>query len=128
MKRFVSRMAITLVVCALLSTTALAAGKSSLKSKHITVGVDFVVGDTLVKKGTYKWTFNKKTNELTITAKDKTVVAKTVARLEKRDKAAIGTHLVFAERGGNKALISLAFPGDSQDIVIDSRGIEVAVQ
>jgi len=122
-------MVIALVVCALLGTTALADGKSKgLKSKTITVGMDFVVGNTMVKKGTYKWTFNKTTNELTITSKDKTVVAKTVARLEKREKAAIGTHLVFADRGGNQALISLAFPGDNQDIVIDSRAIEVAVQ
>ena len=122
MKKFASRMVIALVVCALMGTTALA----GVKSKTVTVGVDFVVGNTMVKKGTYKWSFNSDTNELTIIAKDKSVVAKTVARLEKRDKAASGTEIILAQKGQNQALISIAFHGDRQNIVVDSRGLEVA--
>lgn len=125
MKKFAVRMMIAFVVCALMGSAALAK-KSTIKSRTVSIGVDFVVGNTLVKRGTYKMKFDSKTNELTILAKDKTVVAKTIARLEKREKAATGTDIVLAQSGGNQALVSIAFAGDSQNIVIDARGVEVA--
>lgn len=122
MKKFAVHMIVALVVCALAGNAALA----KVKSKTITVGVDFMVGNTLVKKGTYKWSFNTETNELTIVAKDKTVVAKTSARLENRQTEAPGTDVVLAQRGGSQILISIAFPGDSQNIVVQAGGPETA--
>ena len=122
MKKFGISLFVGLVVFALAGTVALA----KVKSKTITVGVDFVVGNTLVKKGTYKWNFDTETNELTIVAKDNSVAAKTNARLEKREKSASGTDIVFAQRGGNQALVSLAFHGDMQNIVVASSGAEMA--
>jgi hypothetical protein len=122
MKKFAVHMIIALVVCALAGNAALA----KVKSRTITVGVDFVVGNTLVKKGTYKWSFDTQTNELSIIAKDKTVAAKTVARLEKRQSAASGTDVVLAQKGESQMLISIAFPGDSQNIVVQAGGPETA--
>lgn len=122
MKKFAVHMMIALVVCALAGNAALA----KVKSKTITVGVDFVVGNTLVKKGTYKWRFDTETNELTLIAKDKTVAAKTIAHLEKRQSVASGTDVVLAQRGGNQMLVSIAFPGDSQNIVVQAGGPEMA--
>lgn len=122
MKKFAVRMIIALVVCALAGNAALA----KVKSRTITVGVDFVVGNTLVKKGTYKWSFDTQTNELSIIAKDKTVAAKTTARLEKRQSAAPGTDVVLAQKGGSQMLISLAFPGDSHNIVVQAGGPDMA--
>ncbi len=122
MKKFSVHMMIALLVCALASNAALA----KVKSKTITVGVDFVVGNTLVKKGTYKWSFDTETNELSIIAKDKTVAAKTVAHLEKRQAVASGTDVVLAQKGANQMLISVAFPGDSQNIVVQMGGPEMA--
>ena len=122
MKKFGISLLVGLVVCALAGTAALA----KVKSKTITVGMDFIVGNTLVKKGTYKWNFDTETNELTIVAKDNSVAAKTNARLEKREKSASGTDIVFAQRGGNQALVSLAFHGDMQNIVVASSGAEMA--
>jgi hypothetical protein len=122
MKKFAVRMIVALVVCALVGNAALA----KVKSKTITVGVDFMVGNTLVKKGTYKWRFDTETNELTIVAKDKTVVARTIARLENRQSEAPGADVVLAQKGGNQILISIAFPGDSQNIVVQTGGPEMA--
>ena len=122
MKKLAVHMMIALVVCALAGNAALA----KVKSKTITVGVDFVVGNTLVKKGTYKWRFDTQTNELTIIAKDKSVVAKTTAHLEKRQAAAPGTDVILAQKGGSQILVSLAFPGDSHNIVVQAGGLETA--
>jgi hypothetical protein len=122
MKKFAVQMMIALVVCALAGNAALA----KVKSRTITVGVDFVVGNTLVKKGTYKWSFDTSTNELTVTAKDKTVVAKTIAHLEERKTTSFGTDVVLAQKGSNQMLISIAFAGESQNIVVQSDGVETA--
>jgi hypothetical protein len=115
MKRFAVRLIIALMVCALASSAALA----KVKSKTITVGLDFAVGDKLVKRGTYKFSFDDKTNELTILDKDKTVVAKTAARVEKRQQEATGMDVVLAQKGDKQALVSVAFYGESENIVVN---------
>jgi hypothetical protein len=122
MKKFSVRMIIALVVCALAGNAALA----KVKSKTISVGVDFMVGTTLVKKGTYKWSFDTQTNELSIIAKDKTVAARTIARLEKRQAVASGADVVLAQKGVSQMLVSVAFPGDDQNIVVQTGGPEMA--
>lgn len=114
MKKFAVHFVIALMVCALAGTAALA----KVKSKTITVGMDFVVGDTLVKRGTYKFSFDDKTNELTITAKDKTVVARVAARVEKRQQEATGMDIVLAQKGDKQSLVSVAFYRDSDNIVV----------
>ncbi|HEY0379656.1 MAG TPA: hypothetical protein VGC87_22245 [Pyrinomonadaceae bacterium] len=114
MKKFAVHLIIALAVCALTSSAALA----KVKSRTITVGLDFAVGDTLIKKGTYKFSFDDKTNELTITARDKTVVAKVTARLEKRQQEATGMDLVLAQKGDKQALVSIAFYRESENIVV----------
>ncbi len=115
MKKFAVNLIIALAVCALTSSAALA----KVKSKTITVGMDFVVGETLVKKGTYKFSFDDKTNELSIIAKDKTVVAKVAARIEKRQQEATGMDLVLAQKGDQQALVSIAFYRDTDNIVVN---------
>jgi hypothetical protein len=116
MKKFAVRLVIALMVCALASSATLA----KVKSKTITVGMDFVVGDTLVKRGTYKFSFDDKTNELTITAKDKTVVARVAARIEKRQQEATGMDVVLAQKGDKQALVSIAFYRETENIVVQN--------
>ncbi|HLL70726.1 MAG TPA: hypothetical protein VK363_04790 [Pyrinomonadaceae bacterium] len=78
MKKNLHRIALAFVVCTLLSaSTALAGGKS----KRVIFDTDVMVGDTLVKKGSYKVTFDEQTGMLTIMS-GRDVVAKTSARLE----------------------------------------------
>ena len=123
MKKFAVGMILALVVCALAGNAVEAA---KVKSKTVSVGVDFVVGDTLVKKGTYKFSFDTESNELTVMSKDKAVVAKTAARLEDRKKAASAVDIVLAQKGQSQMLISIAFAGDSQNIVLQSNGVQTA--
>ena len=114
MKKFAVHLILALMVCALTSGAA----QAKVKSKTITVGLDFVVGDTLVKKGTYKFSFDDKTNELSVIARDKTVVARVAARLEKRQQEATVMDIVLAQKGDRQALVSIAFRQESQNIVV----------
>jgi hypothetical protein len=123
MKKFAVSMILALVVCALAGNAVEAA---KVKSKTVSVGVDFVVGDTLLKKGTYKFSFDTESNQLTVMTKDKAVVAKTAARLEDRKKDASAVDIVLAQKGQNQMLISIAFAGDSQNIVVQSNGVQTA--
>ncbi|HEY9402780.1 MAG TPA: hypothetical protein VIQ24_08800 [Pyrinomonadaceae bacterium] len=77
MKKNLQRVVFALALCALFNFSALAAGKS----KMVTFDRDVIVGDTLVKKGSYKVTFDKQTNVLTI-KNGKKIVARAAARLE----------------------------------------------
>jgi hypothetical protein len=123
MKKFSVRLVIALVVCALSGSMALA----KVRSNTVTFGKDFVVGETLVKKGTYKLSYDDNTNELTVISKDKTVVAKIAGRVEARKNTNLGMEIILAPKGENQALIRLAFPGDSRNIVVDASGSQAAM-
>lgn len=125
MKKSLVRIIIALVVCALSGSMALA--KNKVRNTTATFGVDFMVGDTLVKKGTYKLSFDEKKRELTVMTKDKSIVAKTVAHLENRKTSSFGMEIILTQKGENHALISLAFPGDSENIVLDVRNTQAAL-
>jgi hypothetical protein len=76
MRQYLLRIALTLALCALLASAALAGGRS----KTVTFDQDMTVGGTLLKRGTYKVTFDDRTNELTFKRGGK-VVAKAAAHL-----------------------------------------------
>jgi hypothetical protein len=80
MKKNLQRIAFALVaLCTLLNaSSALAGGKNR---QQITFSTDVLVGDTLVKKGTYEVSFDEQASVLTI-KRGGEVVAKTSARLE----------------------------------------------
>jgi hypothetical protein len=88
----------------------------------ITFGQNFAVGGTAVKAGTYKVSFDDKTNELTLVDKKKAVVAKVTAHLEDRKDKDDHLETVMADKAGSQALVRLAFPGDRQSIVINEGG------
>lgn len=78
MKKNLYRIAFALVaLCTLLDASALAGGKS----KRVTFNTDVLVGDTLVKKGSYEVTFDEQTSVLTV-KRGSEVVAKASARME----------------------------------------------
>ncbi|HEY0005058.1 MAG TPA: hypothetical protein VGB17_09630 [Pyrinomonadaceae bacterium] len=78
MKRILRKAILTLVALTMLGSMALA----KTKTKEITFERNVMVGSTLVKPGTYKAAFDEETGELTL-SKNKKVVAKTTAKLEK---------------------------------------------
>ena len=90
----------SLVLCTLLGSVALAGGKS----KNVTFNQDIKVGDTLVKKGTYVVTFDEQTNELTIRNNNKKVIAKTTGRLEERKSANQVSYLTAKDKESNLML------------------------
>lgn len=125
MKKYAARMIVALLVCALSGSIAFA--KTKVRSSTATFGVDFMVGDTLVKKGTYKLSFDIKKSELTVIAKDKTVVAKTIAHFEARTSSSLGMEVMLAQKGANQSLVSVAFPGMDKNIVLDAGGSQAAL-
>lgn len=115
MKKNFYRVTLVLALCASFSLSALASGKS----KKVTFTEDIRVGETVVKKGSYKVTFDEQTNVLTIN-RDKEVVAKVSARAEdfrhkgernisyRTDGAASSLSLQAVNMGGNFAIIGSA--------------------
>lgn len=82
MKKNLHRIVITLVaICTLLNAaTALAGGKS----KRVNFRTDVMVGETLVKKGSYEVSFDEQSSVIKI-KRNGEVVAKAKARLEEID-------------------------------------------
>ncbi|HYY98992.1 MAG TPA: hypothetical protein VE642_10395 [Pyrinomonadaceae bacterium] len=109
-------------VCAALALAVcvLAAGVAAAKPKTrtLTFGSDFWVGSTPVKAGTYKLTYDDKTGEVTIADKT-TTLARTTVKVEQRGKSKAGWDVVLAPKGDGLTLVSIAFPGDSQRLVVD---------
>ena len=117
MKNFVNRFALAIMLCALASVVSLADGKR----KEVTFPTDVTVSGTLVKKGTYTLNFDEQTGELTIIENKKTI-AKTTARLEKRQDKALQTKVNTITQGDSEILRSIAFRGDSQAFVVAEGG------
>ena len=113
MRKHSVRAALALALC--LATAGVAAAKA--KTKTLTFGTDFWVGSTLVKAGTYKVSYDDKAGEVSISDKKETVARATV-KAELREKSKAGWDVVLAPKGGGVALVSLAFPGDNQNLVV----------
>ena len=112
MKRLSTTILVALLVCAASAATA----SAKVRSRVHTVGLDFVVAGTTVKAGTYRFSFDDKTNELTvIDRKTKEVVARADARAEGRrgELHALGLQLVGD--ASPKTLAGIAF--DRNDFV-----------
>jgi hypothetical protein len=106
MKKSLHRIAMSLVLCTLLGSAALAGGKS----KNVTFNQDIKVGDTLVKKGTYVVTFDEKTNELTIRSDNK-IVAKTTGRIEEYKSANAVAYMTAKDKESNLMLSGVKMGG-----------------
>lgn len=113
MKNLVGRTAIALVVCLLTGVVALA---GQIK-KEVTFSEDVTINGARVEKGTYKLRFDEETGELSIMDGKKTV-AKTTARIEKRDKEAMRTVVGAINKGDTNELRSITFRGESQSFVV----------
>ena len=108
-------------ICAALAAAlvALSVGTASakVKTRKLTFGSDFWLGDTLVKRGTYSVSYDDKTNEISIADKQNTI-AKAPARAEKREHESYAWDVTLAPKGDGQALVRLAFPGDKQTLVV----------
>lgn len=113
MRKMINLVVIVAVVCLLSTMTVF--GKD--KSEFINLPQDVVINGTLVKKGAYKLKFDEKTGELLL-MKGSKVVAKTSARLEKREDKADRTEFNTTNTGSQSELRGITFRGDSEKIVL----------
>ena len=113
MKKNFQRIAFTLVaLCTLLNASALAGGKGK---QRITFSTDVLVGDTLVKKGTYDVTFDEQTSVLTI-KRGNEVVAKTSARLEEAKSKSSFVYRTWKNEKSDEVLSRVKF-GDGAAVI-----------
>jgi hypothetical protein len=115
--RVIKHIALAFVLFVVLGTVA----SAKVSSRIVSFGQDFIVNGTTVKAGIYKLTFDDKTNEFTIMdRKTKAVIAKTTGRSEKRQTSTGGMDVKMIDEGTNHVLTSVAFPGDSNSIQLDT--------
>lgn len=109
MKKFTTRIATALLLGALCAAPVFA----KTTSRKLTVGQDFVVGATTVKAGTYIFSVDDATNELTVLdKKTKEVVARAETRSEARSKGPFRLDFQLVDNNGAKTLASIAFDGE----------------
>ena len=115
MQKMTTRFATALLLGLLCVAPAFAKAKSRL----ITVGQDFVVGATTLKAGTYLFSVDEATNELTVlNKKTKEVVARAETRSQSRGKGPFRLDFQLVENNGTKMLASIAFDGEKNSYTI----------
>ncbi len=113
MRKMINLLVIAVVVCVFSTLTVF--GKD--KSEFINLPQDVVINGTLVKKGAYKLKFDEKSGELLL-MKGSKVVAKTSARIEKREDKADRTEFNTTMNGSQSELRGITFRGENEKIVI----------
>ena len=115
MKKMTTRIATALLLCAICVAPVFAKGKS----RTLTVGQDFVVGATTVKAGTYVFSVDEASNELTvIDRKTKEVIARAETRSRSRGKGPFKLDFQLVDNNGVKTLASIAFDGEKNSYTI----------
>jgi hypothetical protein len=110
MKFVTSRILVAVLLVTLAGVTAMAGTKKSTFEFRS----DTKLNDTVIKKGTYDVSFDRQTGELSILKRNK-VVAKSAARLEKRDGKSRYKQFALDNQG---SLVSITFGDSNEDVVI----------
>ena len=115
MKTLLNRIAFTLLITVLASVSVFP------KSKKETVKfpTNIKVNGTLVSKGVYDLKFDDKTGELSIMRGSK-VIARATTGTAKRDRKAQTLEIRSTGSGDEAQLISIAFSGSDQNLVINA--------
>lgn len=121
MKVFLKTFMLALLIGALASVSALAAGKGKIKTETVTFATDVTVNGTVLKAGVYQLKFNEETSELSI-LKDGKVKAKTTAHFASRPDKARNTAIRTLDNGTVSELIGFTFGGSNQDLVVGKNG------
>jgi hypothetical protein len=115
MKKMTTRIATVFLLGVLCAAPAFAKAKSRL----LTVGQDFVVGATTIKSGTYLFSVDEATNELTVSdKKTKEVIARAETRAQSRGKGPFRLDFQLVDNNGTKTLASIAFDGDKNSYTL----------
>jgi hypothetical protein len=120
MKKMTTRIATTILLGVLCAAPAFA----KAKSRTLTIGQDFVVGATTVKAGTYVFSVDEATNELSvISKKTKEVIARAETRSQSRGKGPFRLDFQLVDNNGTKTLASIAFDGEKNSYTIASSAV-----
>lgn len=111
------------VIACLLLSLAAATAMGNTKRSEIVLAADTKVNDMIVKKGKYEVVYDDQANELSI-YKGAKLVAKTAVRTEKRDQKARGTEVQTAGEGMEQKLVSIAFGGSHENVVVGQGGMQ----
>ena len=115
MKKMTTRIAAALLLGVLCAAPAFAKAKSRL----LTVGQDFVVGATTVKAGTYVFSVDSESNELTVLdKKTKAVIARAQTQAQSRGKGPFKLDFQLVDNNGTMTLTSIAFDGEKNSYTI----------
>jgi hypothetical protein len=120
MKTLFNRIAVVALACTL-SVSAFA----KEKSKTVKLISDTSVNGILLKKGTYKITFDESSNEV-VFSNNKEVLVKTAAKFVPQNKEASNTTLTSKEQNSVRVLNSISLEGEKTMIVIDESANKAA--
>jgi len=113
------KMTTRIVTALLLGILCVAPVYAKAKSRKLTVGQDFVVGATTVKAGTYIFSVESETNELTVLdKKTKEVIARAQTTSQPRSKGPFRLDFQLVDNNGTKTLASIAFDGEKNSYTI----------
>jgi len=112
-----------LLIASLLVTLAGATAFGNTRKSDITFSADTKVNNTLVKKGMYKVVFDDQTSEVSI-FKGAKLIAKTAARVEKRDHKARDTEVRTTVEGMDQKLVGIAFGGSYENVIVGQAGMQ----
>ncbi len=114
MKSSLKQIAIALVITSLMAISAFA----KTRKESVTLPSDTTINGTLVKSGTYDLKFDEANGELSIIKSGK-VIARATTTSEKRDAKARKFELRMTGNGSEQQLISIAFAGADQNLVLN---------
>ena len=112
-----------LMIGCLLVTLAGATAFGNTRKSDIALSADTKVNGMVVKKGNYQVVFDDQSGELSI-FKGAKLVAKTSAKLEKRDQKARGTEVQTILDGMDQKLVSVSFRGSYDNVVVAQAGMQ----
>ena len=104
-------------------TLASATAFANMKKSTITLSADTKVNDTIVKKGMYQVVFDDQTGELSL-FKGAKLVAKTAARVEKREMKARGTEVQTILEGMDQKLVGITFGGSYDNVRVGQASMQ----
>ena len=112
-----------LMVACLLVTLAGATAFGNTRNSNIEFSADTKVNGTLVKKGKYEVVFDDQSGELSI-FKGAKLIARTTAKLEKRDQKARAAEVQTILEGMDQKLVSITFSGSQENLVVGQAGMQ----
>src|SRR5689334_17325566 len=113
----------SVLLVALLVTLPATAAFGKARKSNIVLSSDTKVNGTLVKKGTYEVVYDDQSGELSI-FKGTKLIAKTSARVEKRDQKARDTEVQTALEGMDQKLVGVAFSGSYDNVIVGQAGMQ----